>query len=143
VQAQLAALRATTDGQGDSVTEAAVAELLEEGEVARHVRRARRVYQGRRDAMAASLRRHLGDALAFDLPAGGLALWARAGRGIDVDAWAARAQAAGVLVTPGRQFAFDGRSHPYLRLGYARLAEPQLDEAVRRLSSALPPRMPT
>ena len=135
VLAHLTALRGTTDGQGDSVTEAAVAELLEEGEVARHVRRARRVYHARRDAMAAALRRRLGEALSFDVPAGGLALWARAARGIDVDAWAARAKAAGVLVTPGRHYDFDGRSRPFLRIGYARLAEAELDEAVRRLAA--------
>ncbi|HUS67644.1 MAG TPA: PLP-dependent aminotransferase family protein [Kofleriaceae bacterium] len=130
----LAALRATTDGQGDSVTEAAVAELLEDGEVARHVRRVRRVYQARRDAMAAALRRRLAGALDFDVPAGGLALWARAARGLDVDAWAARAAAAGVLVTPGRHYDFEGRSRPFLRIGYARLVERELDEAVRRLA---------
>jgi GntR family transcriptional regulator/MocR family aminotransferase len=135
VLAHLTALRAALDGQGDSVTEAAVAELLEDGEVARHVGRARRVYHARRDAMAAALRRRLGDALSFDLPAGGLALWAKAARGIDIDAWTVRAAGAGVLVTPGRHYDFAGRSRPFLRVGYARLTERELDEAVRRLAA--------
>lgn len=132
----LAALRALTDGQGDTVSEAAVADLLEDGEAARHVRRVRRIYLARRDALAVALRRHLGDALSFEVPAGGMALWARAARGINVDAWASRARAAGVIVTPGRQFAFDGRPRPFLRLGYARLTEAELGEAARRLANA-------
>lgn len=46
-----------------------------------------RALQARRDALADALRQTLGDAVAFDVPAGGMALWARVAGGIDVDAW--------------------------------------------------------
>jgi GntR family transcriptional regulator/MocR family aminotransferase len=129
-------LRLAIDRQGDAVVECAVAELIEDGELQRHARRMRRVYQGRRDALAEALRRRLGGALAFDLPAGGMALWARAD-GIDVDAWATRARARGVAFHPARSFAFDGRSRPAMRLGFAAWSEAELTEAVRRLATAL------
>ena len=65
------------DTHGDQVLESAVAELLEDGEVQRHVRRVRRVYHARRDATAALLANELGDAMSLTLPAGGTAMWVR------------------------------------------------------------------
>jgi GntR family transcriptional regulator / MocR family aminotransferase len=100
------------------IAEAAVAELLDDGHLQRHSRRARRIYLDRRDALAAALRKKLGDRLAFEVPAGGLTLWARAD-GIDVEGWRQRAERAGVLVQSGKAFAFDGSRVPCLRLGFA------------------------
>jgi GntR family transcriptional regulator/MocR family aminotransferase len=134
---RLATLRLFIDRQGDRAVERAVAELLEEGEAQRHVRRMRRVYEARRNALAEALRARLGDALSFELPAGGMAFWARVADGIDVDTWAERALAEGVAFYPGKRFAFDGRRRPFARLGFAALDEDELREAVRRMASAL------
>ncbi|MEO6601602.1 MAG: PLP-dependent aminotransferase family protein, partial [Polyangiaceae bacterium] len=81
--ATLGAVRFHVDRHGDTVTECAVAELIEEGELLRHARRARRAYHARRDALAALLQKHLGSALSFDVPAGGMTLWAEADSAID------------------------------------------------------------
>jgi GntR family transcriptional regulator/MocR family aminotransferase len=129
--------RFAVDRQGDHVLEAAVAELLEDGEVERHARKMRRAYHERRDALVAALERNLGDRFEPVVPAGGMALWGRA-RGADVDAWRERALARGVLFMTARDFAFDGRSRPYARFGFAALTARELDEAARRLSAAWP-----
>lgn len=134
---RLAALRDIADGGGDPALEHAVAELFEDGEVQRHARRMRRVYQQRRAVLAAALERELGDALRFSLPAGGMALWATAARGIDVDAWAARALARGVRVGTAREFAFDRRPRPHLRLAFAARTEPELRRAAQLLAATL------
>ena len=102
------------DRQGDQVVECAVAELIEDGELQRHVRRMRRIYQGRRDALVALLHKRLGGALSFTVPAGGMALWAQAASDIDVDGWAARALGRGVLFNSAARFAFDGKPRPAL-----------------------------
>jgi len=134
---RLAEVRVSIDRQGDQVVECAVAELIEDGELQRHVRRMRRIYQARRDALVARLHKRLGGALRFDVPAGGMALWAHAEGGIDVDAWSARALARGVLFTTAARYAFDGRARPSLRLGFAALDESELDEGVRLMALAL------
>ncbi len=134
---RLVALRRYVDRQGDLALEAAVAELFEDGEVQRHARRARKAYALRRDALIDALRKELGGALSFEVPAGGMALWARAARGVDVEAWAQRALTRGVRLFPGRSFAFDGKPRPFLRLGYASLDERELREAVKRISSVV------
>ncbi|HET6147826.1 MAG TPA: PLP-dependent aminotransferase family protein [Polyangia bacterium] len=136
-------LREVVDRQGDHATESAVAELIEDGELQRHARRMRRIYHVRRDAFVAALRRRLGGALSFRVPPGGMSLWARAARGIDADLWRARAAAHGVGFITGRDYVLpdDARAarrwRSYLRLGYGRYEPPRLEEAVRRMATAL------
>src|SRR6185436_7204697 len=72
---RLSHLRMFADRQGDNLAEYAVAELLEDGEVQRHARRSRKLYQQRRDALASALRKRLGTAVSFQVPSGGSALW--------------------------------------------------------------------
>jgi len=130
-------LRFYLDRQGDHTMEAAVAELIEDDELQRHVRRARRIYQQRRDLCVALLHDAFGDHLTFAVPHGGMALWARAECNVDVDAWQQRALQKGVAFQPAKHFAFDGRSQPYLRSGYACVEERELAQAVSRLRRAL------
>jgi GntR family transcriptional regulator/MocR family aminotransferase len=135
---RMVALRRPLDRQGDRLGERAFAELLEEGELQRHVRRTRRIMQGRRDALVDALGRELGEVVIPRVPAGGLALWARVDPNVDVDTWAARALAAGVEVTPGRIYEFRRRPRSRLRIGFARCDEGELALGVRRLARALP-----
>jgi GntR family transcriptional regulator/MocR family aminotransferase len=128
-------MRAFVDRQGDLAVERAVAEMLEEGIAARHARKMRRLYHERRDALADALRQTL-PSLSFEVPKGGLAIWARARKRTDVDAWAERARALGVLVHPASRFTFDGRREAAFRLGFAPLDPPKLREAVTRLRAA-------
>ena len=111
-------------------------ELIEDGHIQRHVRRARRIYHERRDALVASLQRRLGGVLHFDVPAGGLTLWARTDE-VDVESWRARAEQTGVLVQSGRQFTFDGSRLGALRVGYGVCNGRELDVAVQRLAATL------
>jgi GntR family transcriptional regulator/MocR family aminotransferase len=135
---RLAGHRFYVDRQGDHAVEAAVAELLEDGEVQRHARRARRVYEARRDFLVGAFRRQLADVVTFDIPPGGMALWTQVARDVDVDAWADRALERDVVFLPGQRFTFDGRRIPHARFGFAALTERELAEAVRRLVRALP-----
>jgi len=138
--AAMKAARVVFDRQGDPVLERAMAELLEDGEVQRHLNRMHPVYLRRRDALCAALRRELGEVLQVEPPSGGLALWVRTPPDLDLDAWSTRATEQGVSFRPGRSFAFDSSAVPALRLGFAIYDEPRLDEVARRMKSALPAR---
>jgi GntR family transcriptional regulator/MocR family aminotransferase len=129
--------RLVFDRQGDPVLERAMAELLEDGEVQRHLNRLHQPYRHRRDALVAALRREAGEAVSIVPPTGGLALWVEVRGGVDVDAWAARALARGVAFRPGRQFAFDGAAVQGFRIGFSSLPEPALDEVAARIGAAL------
>ena len=130
------AIRSLVDIQGDQATEAAVAALIEDGELQRHVARVRRVYANRREILASSLRRAFGDGVEFTLAPGGMALWVRLRMSVNVDEWARRSVQHGVSWYTGRRYAFDGQSKPFARLSFAWLNERELPEAVRRMAAA-------
>ena len=133
----VAAQRIYIDVQGDRVLEFALAELIEEGEVQRHVRRMRREYRARRDVLVEELDSRLGSALSFNVPAGGIGLWVRADESLDIDAWSERARGRGALMITARHFSVDGRPRPFARLGFASLNPDELKEGVRRLAQSL------
>jgi len=140
---ELVVLREVVDRQGDMATESAVAELIEDGELQRHTQRMRRTYQARRDAFVTILRQRLGQVLSFEVPPGGMSLWARVADGIDAERWCVAGAARGVGFMTGRSYVLphDGRAlhkwRGHLRLGYARYQPAQLEEAVQRMVAAL------
>jgi GntR family transcriptional regulator/MocR family aminotransferase len=117
--------------------EYALAELIEQGEIQRYIRRERREYAARRDVLVDALRRMLSGALTFTIPAGGIALWVKAAKGINIDAWAKRASGRGAVMVTARHFAVDGKPRPFARLGFASLNRRELVEGARRLAAAL------
>jgi len=137
---RVAAIRSLLDIQGDLAMEAAVATLIDDGELQRHVARARRIYAERRNILAASLHRELGDAADFRVPNGGMAIWVRFAQSEDVETWARRSAERGVWWHTGKRYAFDQTAKPFARFSFAWLNERELPEAVRRLASARPPK---
>ncbi len=92
-----------------------------------HLRRLRKVLRERRDALVAAL------PMAVDVPAGGINLWVPLEPGTDDRELAARAAAAGVIVSPGRPFFAAEPPGPFLRLTFAAEPPERLLEGVRRL----------
>jgi GntR family transcriptional regulator/MocR family aminotransferase len=137
VIAHLTEYRSLLDTQGDGVLESAVAELIEDGELQRHVRKSRRVYRARRDAMVALLRSELGDAVNVSVPVGGTALWVSIAADVDVERWCRAAAAKAIIFETGDRFSFDNQLLPCIRLGYAGYRETELTEAVRLLAVTL------
>ncbi|HJW72843.1 MAG TPA: PLP-dependent aminotransferase family protein [Geothrix sp.] len=135
--ARMRALRQALDRQGDMVLERAFAELLDDGAVHRHLNRMQQIYRTRRDVLCRALAKALGETLSFQVPEGGLALWAKVKEGVDVDRWAARALEHGVAFQPGRRFAFDGGPVQALRLGFSNYPEADLEEVAIRMRDAL------
>lgn len=63
------------DRQGNSITEHVLTDLMESGEVKRHIRKVRKCYEARRNFAASELTRVFGDHISFVLPTGGMAIW--------------------------------------------------------------------
>ena len=103
---RIAAYRGSFDGQGDHALERAIATLLEDGEVQRHVRRAlKRISRAPRRAVRGAARAAARSSTSPS-PHGGMALWARA-PGIDTDAWVRRGLEHGVAFQAGCDSRFD------------------------------------
>jgi len=113
----------------------ALAELIERGELDRHLRRVRPRYRRRRDTLVGTLLAGRAD-LAVEGVAAGLHVAVRLPPGLGEEAVVTAAAARGVAVATVGQHAAAPRP-PALVLGYARLAEDGLRAAARELLAAM------
>jgi GntR family transcriptional regulator/MocR family aminotransferase len=119
------------------IVQATFARLLESGEIDRHLRRTRRRYRARRDALAAALGRLLPEIRVGGASAG-LHLIAWLPEGADEAAIADRAWARGVAIhTLHGDCAVTSPLPPALLLGYGSIAEPSIPYAVAELAPAV------
>jgi GntR family transcriptional regulator / MocR family aminotransferase len=132
------AVREVLDRQGDVVLERAVAELIEDGELQRHARRARRIYRERRDSMVTLLGDDPRTKAVVDVrpPAGGLALWVRVRGGVRVEEWARAAAARGLRFTPGSAHVERAEVQAF-RAGFAAFSTEELARVVELLGASL------
>ena len=100
----------------------------------RHLKALRAGLRARRDALVSALHSELGAAALPLIPAGGLHLWVRLpDRVVDVDI-AARAHAAGVIVSAGRQWFPAEPTGVFLRLSFATAPPDVMSGAVATLA---------
>ena len=100
----------------------------------RHLKALRTALRTRRDALVSALRSELGPASVPLMPAGGLHVWTRLpDHVVDVDI-AARAHAAGVIVSAGRQWFPAEPTGAFLRLSFATAAADAIPGAVATLA---------
>jgi GntR family transcriptional regulator / MocR family aminotransferase len=134
----LRAAKYVTDWHTPLPTQTALARFIDEGHLARHIRKMRAVYRRRHDmiteAIAGRLCRHLTPIpSAAGLHVSATARTASAGEMTDV---AGRALAAGVAVQPLSTFQITQPPRAGLALGYGAIEASDIDEGLLRLSRA-------
>lgn len=95
------------------------------------------LYRARRDALCAAMARHLGGLFDWEVPTGGMFVWAT-GRdpALDTDLLLRVALSHGVCITPSSVFDPEGRNRRAIRINFTLNAPEKLDEGVRRLAEA-------
>ncbi|MBI4913099.1 MAG: PLP-dependent aminotransferase family protein [Acidobacteria bacterium] len=134
---RLARLRRDRRITGDRVLEWAMADLIRDGDFERHLARARKTYQERKEVFLAQAMAHLGPEFRCADPPGGLGCWLKVPDHLDTDAWASHCRAAGVQIHPGRRFDFQGRPLPAVFLGFAHLQDGEARDALHRMRGAV------
>lgn len=129
--------RRIIDRQGDNILENAIAELLHEGVIQRYLRKALREYRTRRDILCQLLEQDLGDKLRFQVPEGGMALWAEFDADIDLAQVAQRALKQGMYMSSGVNQSVLGYSYNANRLGFASSTPAELERCVEILKKIL------
>jgi GntR family transcriptional regulator/MocR family aminotransferase len=80
----LAYHRRIIDRQGDLILENAIAELLKENMIQKHLKKSVKEYRERRDVFCDLLNAKMSNHLTFQIPEGGMAVWANVDRRIDL-----------------------------------------------------------
>jgi GntR family transcriptional regulator/MocR family aminotransferase len=131
------AQKVTLDHGCPTIEQLALARLFRSAAYDRHLRQARRLYRSRRDALVGALARHLPGARVTGLAAGLHAI-VRLEQAIDGMELVRAAERRSVRVYPLGYSYMEARPiHDGLVLGYANLAEPAIEEGIRRLALAL------
>lgn len=131
-------LRKLIDRQGEQLLEEAMANLLKNGDISRHLKKANKLYHERRDSLCGLLNKHLSDHITFKIPDGGFAIWMNYKHGIDPVKVAQKASELGLSISAGQDYYHD-RSNKCnsVRIGFASLNEQELEDAVVILSKAI------
>lgn len=131
-------LRRMIDLQGDRLMEEAMANLLKNGDIQRHLRKANKIYNERRDTLCTLLRERLADHISFKVPAGGFAIWIKYKDHLDPEKIAESAARAGLNISKGRSYFYDKRINDrHIRVGFASLTSDELHSAIDRLVLAI------
>jgi GntR family transcriptional regulator/MocR family aminotransferase len=113
-----------------------LARFIRRGEYDRHIRRTRIAYRRRRDVLVAALERYLPD-FPIEGIAAGLHVLLRLPEDADDQALADRALSGGVVVAPLSLYRHSDRGGAGLVIGYGRVHEDSLADAVRVLATVL------
>nr|WP_295922144.1 PLP-dependent aminotransferase family protein [uncultured Dyadobacter sp.] len=133
---KVADLRKIIDVQGDNVMEQAVLQLIRDGEIKRHLKRATSRYKAKRDRFEKLLTEQLGDKIRFTRPEGGLAFWIEPKTPVDLCELIDALRRERIAVLPPETFGCpDIRG---LRLGYASLTEEQLETGIKAMARLWP-----
>ncbi len=120
-----------------ALVQAAVADFIDKGNLARHIRRMRLLYAERRAALTAALRAEVGSLLGIELQAGGMHLLARLPRGSNDTFLVAKLSRRGIAAAPLSTCGADRPFAAGLLLGFTNIAAKNAAAAARALADAL------
>ena len=138
LQPTLRAAKQLADWHGELPTQAALARFIDEGLLARHIRKVTREYAIRRERIAAVLQRRFRAWLELVSSVAGLHLAAGVAseRSVDMNRVVRRAHTSGVAVYDLRRFYHDGPGNAGLVIGYGAIPTARIDEGLKRLATA-------
>jgi GntR family transcriptional regulator/MocR family aminotransferase len=134
---ETAHLRRIVDRQGDPILERAVAQMIQQGDFQRHSKKALKLYKERRDHFCELLESRLGEFVRFQIPEGGMAVWA----GLDVRlSWPEVTAAClknGLKIPNWQVYDQLGEGHNHIRMGFASLDFDEQEKVVSILERSM------
>ncbi|WP_159468075.1 PLP-dependent aminotransferase family protein [Dyadobacter sp. 3J3] len=132
---ELGKFRRIVDRQGDMLMEQALGELLEEREIQRHLKKALKIYQERRDFLCRLLTAELGDYVSFSAPPGGLSIWTKWNPELNLMRISKNCLAQNLHLP--QKLLYQTESVTAMRLGFGNLSLDEMQQAVGILKNAV------
>ncbi|WP_326984651.1 PLP-dependent aminotransferase family protein [Chryseobacterium sp. MYb264] len=129
-------LRKIIDVQGDTIMEQAVLQLIQDGTIKRHLKKALNYYRSKRDFTAQKLQEFLKNKADYSMPEGGMAFWIVPKNKTDWDHIDCELQKKSIKILNPNSFSFDNQING-LRLSYGSLPKESLEETIKALSELL------
>ena len=129
-------LKYSTSMATATLPQVAVADFMAEGGYRQHLRRIRRIYQGRVAELRRAVIRFFPDDIRVTDPAGGYLLWIELPEAIDALTLYKTALNEGIAITPGHLFSTGNRYRNFIRLNAANWSE-DVAPAIQRLGRVI------
>jgi len=137
LMSRLRAAKRMRDVTTNTMSQVLLAEYLQGGLYEKHLEDVRSLYGRRKNAMLASLDKHLIGEVSWTKPDGGMSLWMRLPSGCSSRDLLSYAEREGVAFTPGDVFFLAGDRQEYLRLSFVQIDERRIEEGIARLAKAI------
>jgi 2-aminoadipate transaminase len=134
---RLRVVKQSTDLHTDQLSQAALAEFVRRGHLARHLARMKKVYRGRLEALEAALEKNMPEETTWSRPEGGMSIWVTIPAGLDAGELLIHVRERGVHFVPGRYFYYQNPQPNTLRLGFAGLDEKRITRGVQTVADLL------
>src|SRR5687768_10032731 len=134
---ELCRIRQLIDTQGDPVMELALAEMFEEGQIKRHMKKSLNIYHQRRDFLCAGLSEHLADIVEFKVPSGALAIWTKFKKSVPLPPLTEKLRAEGIILSNGLIHNTKTESFNATRIGFGWMNEKEAEKALKIMTRVI------
>jgi len=121
---QCTSFRTIIDVGGDGYMQNALATLIKDGELKRHLKKAKKCYHERRDFLDSLLKNQLSKYITYSLPSGGMAVWITFNKSFSVDK---------LESIPSLKIIRSDNKLNAFRFGFASMNEEELQSAVNEI----------
>ncbi len=136
-------LKQSLDLCSSSLNQLIAADFLRTGYFEKHIEVVKKAYKEKKDTMVAALEKYMPEGVTWTKPEGGLFLWVRLPEDMSADEMFADALKENVAYVIGSAFHSDGSGKNTMRLNFSYPTLDQIEEGIKRLSTAVKKRMVT
>jgi GntR family transcriptional regulator/MocR family aminotransferase len=133
---RVSSLREIVDVQSDTIMELSLVELIKNGDVKRHIKRATKYYDEKRKYLNELLQIHLKDKVHYNIPVGGLAFWISPVKEFFMPDLMQKLEESDILVKEVSNYSFEKLNIGF-RLGYGSIEKEDIEKIVIALSNLL------
>lgn len=125
-------LRGIVDRQGDALLELTFADFIKSGDLDRHIRKVMKIYKQRRDLFCKLLKDELGSFFQFEIPKGGMAVWAKLNSKYSWENFSEVARTHKLEIGDWQRYDSAKQAHNYIRIGFAAHNKEEIYELINR-----------
>ena len=128
---ECAKLRRYVDRQGDALLEMVFAHFISDGSLDRHIKKVVKIYESRRDLFCKLLKEELGDYLTFNMPRGGMAVWATLNKAYSWQEVFEVAKTQKLIIHEWDRYDMINTGHNAIRIGFAAYNDDEIYEFIK------------
>lgn len=133
----LSNIRILMDRQGDHILDNAMAEIINDGTVQRYLRKSLTIYEDKRNHFCNLLNTELGDSVDFSIPQGGMTVWTKFDKFINLEKLSQTSYKQGLYFSDGKAHQYSDFNENGTRLGFASSTKQELEKGIEILKKLI------